>query len=146
MATARHGINAKIWLDTSASGTFASTGTLNLENIGAKNSWTFDASREFVDVTSFGDTSRTSVAGLQGASGDITGFWDSAGSGSLILTNIQAATTERAIRIYPDFTNAPTSIISGKAFFSLKGGGSTTSAVSFEIHYEAGPSGMTWVQ
>ena len=105
-----------------------------------------DAARDFVDVTSFGDLSKSQVAGLPGASGDVTGFWDSAGAGSLIIANCQNASTERAIRIYPDATNATTSIISGKAFFSIKGGGAVDAAVSFDIHYEAGPSGMTWTQ
>ena len=144
--TARHGINAQIWMDTSAAGTMASTGTVNLQLIANKSAWTFDASRDFVDITSFGDTSKTAVAGLSGASGDITGFWDSAGAGSLIVANLQSASTERAIRIYPDATNATSAVIAGKAFFSIKGGGGVGDAVSFEVHYEAGPSGMTWTQ
>ena len=144
--TARHGINGQIWIDTSAAGTFAATGSANLQLIANKSAWTFDANRDFVDVTSFGDTSKTSVAGLPGASGAINGFWDSAGAGSLIIANCQNASTERALRILPDATNAPTSAISGKAFFSISGGGGAAAAVDFTITYQAGPSGITWTQ
>jgi|SRR5580765_2217886 len=144
--TARHGINGQIWMDTSAAGTFASSGTANLQLISDKASWAFDANRDFVDVTSFGNTSKTQVAGLPGASGDITGFWDSSGAGSLVINNCQNASSERAIRILPDSVNTPTSVISGKAFFAIKGGGGVGSAVTFEIHFEAGPSGITWAQ
>src|SRR5580765_4554492 len=144
--TARHGINGQVWIDTSTAGTFAATGTANLQLITDKAAWTFDASRDFVDVTSFGAVSKQQVAGLPSSSGDITGFWDSSGAGSLIINNCQNASTERAIRILPDSVNTPTSVISGKGFFSIKGGGGVGAAVDFTIHYEGGPSGITWAQ
>ena len=141
----RHGLNAKIFIDTSSAGTFAggsvAAGTANLALVTQKNSWSFDQSRDFVDVTAFLATSKASVPGLAGASGDITGFLDFADTN---IKNLYAGTTERAIMIFPDFTNEIGTIIYGKAFFSAKSGGSTTSADTLELHFEAGPSGMQY--
>ncbi len=140
MGTPRHGLNGKIYIDTSAAGTFAA-GTTNLEVVSSKNSWSLDQSRDFVDTTSFGDTSKTAVAGLPSASGDISGNWDSAGT---LIYNLIGGSTERAIVVFPDFTNNVGTYFAGKAFFSVKSAGSTTSAVQFDIHFEAGPTGIAW--
>src|SRR5690348_5903016 len=94
--TADHGRNAAIWLDCSTAGTMSSAGTANLNRIEGKNSWTSDNSRDFVDTTSFGDSSKTNVAGLPNASIDISGNWDFSGSGSLIK-NFTGAVSERAV-------------------------------------------------
>jgi hypothetical protein len=143
--TIRHGLNAKIWLDMSSAGTFAggsiAAGTANLTILTGKNSWSFDQSRDFVDVTSFLDTSKTQVAGLPGASGSLSGNFDFATTG---IYNVIGATSERAVMIWPDWTNEATTFIWGKAFFSAKTGGSTTTADSFDLDFQAGPSGMTW--
>lgn len=141
--TARHGRNAQIWIDTSAAGTMASSGTANLQLIEGKNTWAFDQSTDFVDTTSFGDASKTSVAGLPSASGDISGVFNLGGAGTLI-NNIIGASSERAIRLYPDITNLPTTFFAGKSFYSVKTGGAVTGAVTLDIHFEAGPSGITW--
>lgn len=142
MATPRHGRNAAIFVDVSTAGTMA-VGTSTLVQINGKNQWTFDQTPDFVDVTSFGDSSKTNVPGLPNANGDISGNWDSAGSGTQIY-NVINSTVERGIMIFPDFTNNVTSFISGKAFFGVKSGGGITSAVSFDLHFEAGPTGMNW--
>jgi len=141
----RHGLNAKIWIDMSSAGTFAggsvAAGTANLTAISSKNSWSFDQSRDFVDVTSFLDTSKSNVAGLPSASGSIQGSFNFADTN---VYNIIGATSERAIMIWPDWTNEATTFIWGKAFFSAKSGGSTTTADTFDLDFQAGPSGMTW--
>jgi hypothetical protein len=139
---ARHGINGQIWIDTSTAGTFSSGGTTNLSLISGKNDWTFDASTDFVEVTSFGDPSKTKVKGLANASGDIKGFWIDAGAGTLIKNVMSVTTAERAITILPDAVNAPAWMITGKAFFSNAMSGGVAAAVTYDIHYEAGPSGM----
>ncbi len=142
--TRRHGVNAAIWMDISSAG--AATigtvvgGTANLTLITSKASWTYDQSRDFVDVTSFGDTSKTAVAGLSGSSGTISGYWDMAGGSIFMaLTDVK----ERAIIIQPDAANNAAKFIGGYAFFSGKVGGGVTTAVTQEINFEAGPSGMT---
>jgi hypothetical protein len=140
--TPRHGRNGQIFIDCTTAGTQA-VGTSTLTQLNSKNKWTFDQSPDFVDVTGFGDTSKTKVPGLPNAIGDITGNWDSAGSGTL-LYNVINSTVERGIMIFPDYVNDLTQYISGKAFFGVKGAGGITEAVGLDLHFEGGPSGMTW--
>jgi hypothetical protein len=141
--TARHGRNAKIWIDTSSAGTMASSGTADLQLLEGKNTWDLDQSVDFVDTTSFGDSTKTSVSGLPNASGNINGVFNLGGAGTLV-SNLIGHSSERAIRIYPDFTNHPTTVLAGKAFFSTKMAGSVTSAVTLDLQFQAGPSGLTW--
>lgn len=141
--TADHGRNAAIWIDLSTAGTMSSAGTANLTRVEGKNTWSADNSRDFVDTTSFGDSSKTNVAGLPNASVDVSGNWDFAGSGSLIK-NFVGGTAERAFILFPDYTTYPTWYLSGKAFGSQKAGGGVSSAVTLELHIEAGPSGLVW--
>jgi hypothetical protein len=142
--TRRAAYNATIWIDTSSAGTMPigtlASGTSNLSLITSKNSWSFDQSRDLIEVTSFGDTSKTRVAGLADAQGDITGYLDFADTN---LYTALTSSTERAIIIFPDATNNLTTFIIGKAFFSPKYGGQETSAVTLDITYSAGPSGMS---
>ncbi len=44
--------------------------------IGSLNAWTISGTRDKVDVTSFGDTNKTSLAGLKDGSGTFAGFFD----------------------------------------------------------------------
>lgn len=141
-ATPRHGRNAAIFFDCTTAGTQA-VGTSTLTQLTGKNQWTFDQSTDFVDTTSFGDTSKNAVTGLPNAVGDITGNWDSAGVGTL-LYNIIGASSERGMMIFPDYLNNKTQFVTGKAFVGVKSGGGVTSAVSMDIHFEAGPTGLVW--
>jgi hypothetical protein len=120
-------------------GTLAAA-TANLALITSKNSWSFDQSRDLVEVTSFGDTSKTRVAGLSDAQGDIQGFLDFADT---LFYNALNSSTERGMVIFPDGTNNLTTFIIGKAFFSPKLGGQETGAVTLDVTFAAGPSGMT---
>lgn len=142
--TRRAAYNAAIWIDTSSAGTMPvgtlASGTANLSLITSKNSWSFDQSRDLIDVTSFGDSSKTRVAGLQDAQGEITGFLD---FGDTNLYTALTSSTERGIIIFPDATNNITTFIIGKAFFSPKMGGQESGAVTLDITFSAGPSGMT---
>lgn len=140
--TADHGRNAAIFADCTAGGTQA-VGTSTLTRLEGKNAWTADNSRDFVDTTSFGDSSKTNVAGLPSASVDVSGNWDFAGSGSLIK-NLTSATLERGFMLFPDYTNFPTWYLSGKGFASQKSGGGVTAAVTLDLHIEAGSTGLTW--
>lgn len=140
--TADHGSRAAIFVDVSTAGTMA-VGTSTLTQIYGQNTWTADNSRDFVDTTSFGDTSKTNVAGLPSAACDISGIWNFTGSGSLIK-NAVGSTTERGFMLFPDITNYSAWYLSGKAFFSQKAGGSVSGAVTQDLHVEAGPTGLTW--
>jgi len=140
--TADHGRNAAIFADLTTAGTMA-VGTSTLTRIEGKNSWTSDNSRDFVDTTSFGDSSKTNVAGLPSASVDVSGNWNFIGEGTLIK-NLVGSTTERGFMLFPDITNYPGQYLSGKAFASQKSGGGVTSAVTLDLHFEAGSTGLTW--
>jgi hypothetical protein len=139
---AHHGRLARVYIDVTSAGTQA-VGTSTLTQIDGENAWTFDQSRDFVDTTSFGDSSKTSVAGLSDATGDITGIFNTVGSGTLV-PNIFNSSAERGMMVFPDFTNNPGWYFSGKANFSNKSAGGVTSAVTLDLHFEAGPSGITW--
>lgn len=139
---AHHGRLAAVYLDVSAAGTSA-VGTSTLTSISGENAWTFDQTRDFVDTTSFGDSSKTSVAGLSDASGDISGIWNTIGAGTMV-PNIFGSSVERGIMVFPDLTNNPGWFFSGKANFSPKSAGGVTTAVTLDLHFEAGPSGITW--
>lgn len=147
--TRRHGINAAIYADLSVGGTVPATaagtaggagGTLTL--LTSRGSWSLEQDRDFVDTTSFGDSSKTSVIGLGGSSGDIAGFLD---FGDNNVWKLVDATTERALLIFPDVSNNSTTYWQSKSFFSPKYAGSTTSAVSQDLTFNAGPSGGSWV-
>lgn len=142
--TRRAAYNATIWIDTSSAGTMPigtlAAGTANLSLITSKNSWSFDQSRDLIEVTSFGDTSKTRVAGLADGQGEVTGFLDFADTNLYTALN---SSTERGLIIFPDASNNITTFIIGKAFFSPKYAGQETSAVTLDITFAAGPSGMT---
>ena len=140
--TATHGINAALFLDLSTAGTMA-VGTSTLTQVFGGNAWTADNSRDFVDTTSFGDSSRTSVPGLANAACDVNGIQSFSGSGSLVK-NMVNATLERGFMLFPDYTNYKTWYLSGKAFASQKMAGSTTTAVTLDLHFEPGSTGLTW--
>lgn len=144
MATgsATHGRYAAIYLDCTSAGTQA-VGTANLTLLNARVSWNTDEDQDFVELTAFGDTSKTFAPGLPNAAGDITGNFDFAGSGTL-LPNAINASAERALMIFPNITNYNTWYYSGKAFITQKTAGSTTTQVTKDLHFQAGPSGMSW--
>ena len=51
--------------------------------VAAKAQWTYNRTRDTVDVTSFGDTSKVYVSGLPDAQGTFAGFLDNAGDSLL---------------------------------------------------------------
>lgn len=140
--SADHGRNAAIYLDVSVGGT-AAVGTATLVRIEGKNTWTSDNTRDFVPTTSFGDTTKTNVAGLPNSICDVNGSWDFAGSGSLIK-NFVGATLERGFMLFPDITNYAGWYLSGKGFGSQKSGGGVAAAVTLDLHIEGGPTGLSW--
>lgn len=143
--TRRHGINAAIWMDTSSAGTMSAgtlaAGTANLTLVTSMNTWSFDQSRDFVDTTSFGDTSKNDVAGLSDGTGSIAGQLD---FGDNNIWNSLASSTERALMIFPDATNNATTWVAGKAYYSPKYGGGVTASVTRSLDFRAGPTGLIW--
>ncbi len=142
-----HGRFGQIWVDASSAGTMAlgttaaGTGVLNL--LRGVTDWTLDWNPDFVDVTSLGDTSKTSLAGLANGSGAINGSWDFTGSGSLVKNILPpTATSERSLMIFLDITNYGTVFWSGKVNFGMTTSGSASDAVKRDITFQAGPTGL----
>ena len=52
--------------------------------VGSLNAWNISGTRDKVDVTSFGDTNKVSLAGLKDGSGTIGGFFDTDYSRTLL--------------------------------------------------------------
>lgn len=136
------GINAKVYVDLSAAGT-ATVGTATLTLMTTRNSWTFDRSRPFYDTTEFLATSQSQIPGLPAATGDLAGFFTSAGTAYFLL-GTATEPAGRGLVIVPDSVNYPTIGIAGKAFFSDKAAGSVTSPISFDITFTAAGAGIAW--
>jgi hypothetical protein len=73
MATPISGRRGALYCDTSAGANAAASPLVNL------NSWSISQATDRTEVTSFLDTTRTYIAGLRDASGDLGGFWDTDG-------------------------------------------------------------------
>lgn len=69
----RHGSYGQISMDPDPPASPAPAVTVLVASM---NNWTLDMTRDRADVTSFGDTTKTSVQGLPDISGDLGGFWD----------------------------------------------------------------------
>lgn len=84
--------------------------------LAVKTEWTLQRNRDYVDVSSFGDTNKTYLAGLPNLQGTFAGFLDT--SGDLLL---RAATSDaQQIYLYADdgtVTGAsPVLVANGPAF------------------------------
>jgi hypothetical protein len=72
------------------------------EPIAFLDKWTLKFTTAKVDVTAFGDTTKTYVSGLPDCQGDVTGFYDNA------TAQLYTAATDgisRKFYLYPDNTN-----------------------------------------
>lgn len=85
----RHGKDGAIYLG----GTYT-TGI----KIAGKTEWSLQRNRDYVDVTAFGDTNKTYVAGLPNVQGNYSGFLDL--SGDLLFR--AAASGAQLIYLYAD--------------------------------------------
>jgi hypothetical protein len=73
MATPIAGRKGRLYADTSSAGTGSAQPIINL------NSWSISQATDRTEVTSFGDSTKTYIAGLRDASGDFGGFHDTDG-------------------------------------------------------------------
>jgi hypothetical protein len=73
MAAPITGRKGRLYVDTSAGGTG------NAKPIANLNSWSINQTTDRTETTSFGDVTKTYVAGLRDAQGDFSGFWDTDG-------------------------------------------------------------------
>ena len=64
--------------------------------------WTLDGETEQIEVTAFGDTTKTFIAGLPNAQGTISGFYDdTASTGSTALFAMSQSGVARKTYFYP---------------------------------------------
>lgn len=109
-----HGRNGAIYIDASA----AANGSPSL--VAQLADFSIDGARDRVDTTAFGDTVKTSVAGLADASGTINGFYNDASNAIFQI----ADGSSRAFYIYVDASStanmAPISG-SGKGYWYGRG-------------------------
>jgi hypothetical protein len=89
-----HGKNARVYIGTTHAGAATSLGDVS--------DWTIDMPRDKVDVTSMGDSNRTSVFGFKNVSIKLSGFWNNA-----VDTLFTAAALDDSVRlfIYPISTD-----------------------------------------
>ncbi len=92
-----HGKRARIYLSPTAGGTATP--------LASQATWSLSAKTDRVDVTSFGDTNKTRVAGLPDYTGAFSGFFDDSDS---TLFAAAALLVGVPCYLYPDITNAPT--------------------------------------
>jgi hypothetical protein len=101
------GRNGQLKVDQSAGANGSASTVANLT--------TFDIqqTRDKTEVTSFGDTTKTYVAGLADASGSFSGYWDSAGGLQAVADGVA-----RKFYLYPS-TTVQTSYWFGTATFDI---------------------------
>jgi hypothetical protein len=125
----KHGRNGRLMV--SLDGTAAPTTVTHAA------SWSFSSTTEKVDVTSFGDTNKVSVAGLPTANGNVSGFFDAAGTGTDALYNAAQDGVARAFYLYLDATDTTKDYLYGTALFDFDMSGGVDSAISFSADFEA---------
>ncbi len=123
----RHGKDGAIYIG----GTYT-TGT----KVAGKMEWSLQRNRDYVDVTSFGDTNKTYVAGLPNIQGNYSGFLDL--SGDLLFT--ASASGAQLIYLYADDgTNGGTvaPVAHGSGFLDSTVNCSNTDAVKISGEFRA---------
>lgn len=102
--------------------------------LASQASWSLSAKTDRVDVTSFGDTNITRVAGLPDFSGKFDGYFDD--SDSTLFTAQQAASGVN-MYLYPDYTNAPTKYWYGLANVDYEVNTGVSDAVKITGNWDA---------
>lgn len=94
MATLKHGRNGAIYVSSTSGGAAVS--------LSGKTKWSINMSVDSVDATSFGDTTKTYLAGLPDGSVDFEGFYDFAADAIFTAATDGLA---RKVYLYPDSTD-----------------------------------------
>lgn len=105
-----HGRNARLYVGLAGASATA-------EPVANLNAASLNAASDKVDVTAFGDASKTYVAGLPDASGDFAGFYDTATPQTYTAA---ADGVARKFYLYPDVVGNPGTYWFGTAFFDFK--------------------------
>lgn len=124
MTAPRAARNGRIYIDTSTSGTLAAV------PVSLLNSWSIDQPTDKIEVTSFGDTTKTYVTGLPDAQVSFEGFWD---GDTGVLYNLVGSSVARKIYIYADTTNDAATYWFGTAYFDVSTNGAIADAVKVSV-------------
>jgi len=139
-----HGRNGALFVDTAATPAAEGAATTSSEILYLAD-WSVEQARDRVDVTSFGDSTKTYVAGLADASGSLSGFLDDSNLDLYDLADGEA----RSFYLYVDATSATTKepiAGSGKGYwyglatFDVSSTGSVSDAVKASINWSAASS------
>lgn len=128
-----HGRNGSISISASTTPE-GSPSDLDFTAIGSLSGWNLSFARDTVEVTSFGDTNKTYLAGLQDVSGSFEGFFDT----DVISTLVAAGDDADAvwIRITPS-TDYPEIFFQGSAWLSVSMTGAVNDAVKVSGNFNA---------
>ena len=94
MATLKHGRNGAIYVAATSGGSAVP--------LSGKTKWSINMSVDSIDATSFGDTTKTYLAGLPDGSVDFEGFYDWAADAIFTAATDGVA---RKVYLYPDSTD-----------------------------------------
>lgn len=130
MAAPIAGRKGRIYVDVSTAGTSAAVPIANL------SSWSINRSTDKIEVTAFGDTTKTYVVSLADAQGDFSGFWDTAGDQYKISAAIDGG---RKFYIYPT-TDDTTKYWFGTAHFDISVSSQVSGAVEVSGSWAAATS------
>ena len=129
MATPISGRKGRLYADVSSGANAAAVPIANL------NSWSISQATDRTEVTSFGDSTKTYIAGLRDASGDFGGFHDTDG-------NLYNATDGEARRfyLYENVSDLATKYWYGTATFDITTSGTVGGAVEVSGSWAASSS------
>lgn len=122
----RHGRNAQVYIGVT-NGAAASPCAFQA-------SWSINMVTDKQDVTAFGDSNKTYVAGLPDSSGDFSGFMDDATSQTYIAAVDGLA---RNFYLYPDTTNDPNVYWFGTILPDFSADGAIGGPVNFKASWNA---------
>lgn len=122
---AAHGRSAVLYLSATNGGTAVRVSQLN--------NFSLNFATDKVEVSAFGDTNKTYVAGLPDASGSFAGFWDNAATSTFLSAARDGQS--RRMYLYPDGNSAR--YWYGEILIDAGFSGSTTSAVGVTANFSA---------
>lgn len=133
-----HGRKGRLFVDTSSA---ANGSAVELPFLA---SYSIEGTRDRVEVTAFGDTTKTYVAGLADASGSVEGFYNDASNDIYTVSDGNA----RKFYLYVDGTDATSKapIATGKGYwygtatFDVSTSGGVGDAVKLTLNWSAASS------
>lgn len=111
----------------------STSGTTSAVAVGGFREYTLDQSTDKIDVTSFGDTNKTSVISFPALRGTLGGFWL---SDDTTVRQAAASADGTHLYIYPS-SDAPSKYAGGPAWVDKSLRGAVDGAVGLTVNFEA---------